>query len=152
MLLNDCFMKFYNRYLQEICRCYGPSPPVTAWWPQWPLCFPPLGEKEPPHQVGGRAPGIEGSLASVTAPYDHSVQWKVIKEIYIQLHNETTAFPCLVNLITTPQSFVWGISGRLTLCLPQSNYLCNIKADWSEVIRLDRILKWAPSNLVKNIL
>ena len=70
---------------------------------------------------------------------------KSLKEIYVQLHNETTAFPCLVNLITTPQSFVWGISWRLTLCLPQSNYLCIIKADWSEVIRLDRILKWAPS-------
>lgn len=82
IILKENFLKSYNKYLQEICQCYGLSPPVTEWWQQWHLCFPPLGGRGPPHPVAERGPGTESFLASAIVPSDDSFQTKLGIIIY----------------------------------------------------------------------
>ena len=146
-ILNDSFLKSYNRYLQEICQCCGPSPPVMEWWQQWHLCSV-LGGREPPLPVGGRGLETGNSLASATAQSNNSFL-KIFIYAWHEIHNfiwkQFQSFAWLlvnqsIDLIT-PQSFVWSIIQiNIVSELPQSNHLCNIRVDSPEVIRLDIVL------------
>ena len=96
MILNYSFLKSYNRYLQEICQCCGPSPPVMEWWQQWHLCSVRVG-RGPPLPVGGRGLETGNSLASATAPSNNS-----FLKIFIYAWHEIQNF-----IWKQLQSFAW---------------------------------------------